>query len=271
VRHRGPTNRRVEVTLPWGLTLVIDSQDTIGIALWQLGIYDLALSECAWRLLEPGETALDVGGNIGYMSCLLAARSGPSGCVHTFEPHPLLKKRLEAQIARWPTSIAASVVTHGLALSDRIGTAFLAEPSEFSSNCGTATLQPNDSERGHTVATITLDSLPVADSPVGLMKVDVEGHELSVFQGGAKTLRSGRIRDLVFEEHSGKSSPACTFLQDCGYTLFQIERRFVGPILAEPGSPCSTPWNASNYLATRDPIRALQKMSPFGWQVLKSR
>lgn len=270
MRDRSPTSRWVEVTLPWGLTMVIESQDTIGRALWQLGIYDLALSECAWRLLEPGETALDVGGNIGYMSCLLAARSGPSGFIHTFEPHPLLKKRLESQIARWPTSISASVVAHGLALSDSVRTAFLTEPSEFSTNCGTATLQPNDSKRGHTVETTTLDSLPVSDSPVGLMKVDVEGHELAVFQGGSKALRAGRIRDIVFEEHSGKSSPACTFLKDCGYTLFQIERRFVGPILAEPGSSYSTPWNASNYLATRDPIRALQKMSPFGWQVLKS-
>ena len=42
--------------LPWGLPLTVDSQDTIGRAVWHLGLYDLLVSETLWRLISPGET-----------------------------------------------------------------------------------------------------------------------------------------------------------------------------------------------------------------------
>jgi len=270
-RRRGAASVPVTVRLPWGLTMEVQSQDTIGIAIWQLGIYDLALSEVLWRLLEPGEAAVDVGGNIGYVSCLLSARAGSAGRVLTFEPHPLLNATLAAQVARWKGTGAAPVTLRNEALSDRAGTAFLAEPEEFGENCGTSTLEGGGSGRGHTVPTLRLDSLPESAGPIGVMKVDVEGHEASVFRGAERLLGSGKLRDIVFEEHHGADSAACKLLVGHGYTLFLIERNMWGPLLVAPESRPVTTWTATNFLATRDPSRALKQIGVRGWQVLQGR
>ena len=54
-------------------------RETVGHIMWHLGVLDLAASEVCWRLLDPGETAVDVGANIGVMTGLLARRAGPTG------------------------------------------------------------------------------------------------------------------------------------------------------------------------------------------------
>jgi FkbM family methyltransferase len=268
VRHRGAANIPVTVRLPWGLPMVVHSQESIGFCIWQLGIYDLALSEVAWRLLDPGEKAVDVGGNIGYMSCLLAARAGTTGQVVTFEPHPVLNAALATQISRWTGAGAAPVTLRNEALSDRSGVAFLAEPEEFGTNCGTSTLENGGSGRGHSVPTLRLDSLTELSGPIGVMKVDVEGHEAAVFRGAERLLGSGSLRDIVFEEHHGADSEACQFLVRHGYTLFLIERTLWGPLLVKPDSAPRTTWAATNFLATREPDRATKRIGKRGWQVL---
>ncbi|WP_203409333.1 hypothetical protein [Archangium violaceum] len=65
--------------LPWGLPLIANPRDTIGRAVWHLGLYDLLVSETLWRLISPGEQVLDVGANIGHMASVMAARTGPTG------------------------------------------------------------------------------------------------------------------------------------------------------------------------------------------------
>src|SRR6266436_10220417 len=66
-----------EVVLPWGLRMRIRPREDLGRELWHKGIYDLTLCEALWRLLDRGESAIDVGANVGYTSGLMAARSGP--------------------------------------------------------------------------------------------------------------------------------------------------------------------------------------------------
>ena len=61
---------------------------------------DLAVSEALWRLLDPGALALDVGANIGFMTNLMAWRSGPCGRVLAFEPHPEVFRSLAENVER---------------------------------------------------------------------------------------------------------------------------------------------------------------------------
>lgn len=262
---------RLVQVLPWGLPLEISSSDEIGLAIWRLGVYEIGLCEVAWRLLAPGETACDVGANIGYVTSLLAARAGSSGRVLAFEPHPGLHQALIQQLARWKERPVAPVELHALALSDHPGTAWLAESPDFDRNCGTSHLgdRENADAAGYEVATSTIDLVTRDLGPIGLAKVDVEGHELSVFQGGRTTLASGRLRDLIFEEHHGFPSPPSRFLLDLGFTIFRIDQDFLGPRLAPPETPASSHWRPPNFLATRDPERATRLTSPRGWRVLR--
>src|SRR6059058_5875426 len=92
-----------ETVLPWGLPLTFHTGEYIGSEIAKLGLYDLCVSETLYRLLDPGELAVDAGANIGQMTSLLAARAGAAGRVLAFEPHPDVFKELSVNVSRWAT------------------------------------------------------------------------------------------------------------------------------------------------------------------------
>ncbi len=53
------------LTLPWNCTITASSAEDIGRAIATQGVYDLPVTEALLRLTDPGETALDIGANIG--------------------------------------------------------------------------------------------------------------------------------------------------------------------------------------------------------------
>ncbi len=53
---------------------------------------------------------------------------------------------------------------------------------------------------------------------IDLLKLDVEGHELDVLQGGAETFRAGKIKMLTFE-FGGGNIDSRTYFQDFWYLL----------------------------------------------------
>src|ERR1700736_1568487 len=75
---------------PWGNKLEIDVTETIGNSIYSTRIYDLALSETLWRLIEPGNFVLDIGANIGFTTSLCSYKAGVTGKVWAFEPNPLI-------------------------------------------------------------------------------------------------------------------------------------------------------------------------------------
>src|SRR3569623_794508 len=77
-----------DVTLPWGATMRIRPGEHIGSRIWHRGVFDLVVLEAIARLIEPGESALDIGANIGQMTNLMSHRVGPKGRGLSFEPHP---------------------------------------------------------------------------------------------------------------------------------------------------------------------------------------
>jgi FkbM family methyltransferase len=249
------------VRLPWGHALRIHPGDGISNAILASGVYDLALSEAIWRLLDPGERALDAGANLGYVTSLMAARTGPRGHVDSFEPHPALFQELSDNAAPWDR-----VRLHRTALSDRRGRAFLKVPDYFEVNRGTASV--NFQGEGCEVTLETLDDLFAGDR-FDVVKIDVEGHEAAVLAGARRMLERHAIRDIVFEDFNPFPSAAMAMVTGSGYTLFRIEKNLLGPALCDPASAVKTQWSAVNYLATVDPERALTRMRARGWSVLR--
>ena len=281
ISRRGPRPDVAEILTPWDLPMRVRPRETVGHIMWHLGVLDLAASEVCWRLLDLGETAVDVGANIGVMTGLLARRAGPTGEVWSFEPHPEISAELAAHIGRWSREgqALARIRAHGMALSAADGEAALHEPGTFEGNHGSATLESVSSESGATnlgggrsfiVPRRTFDTIFPADRAVGVFKIDVAGHELPVFAGAAGALRARRIRDILFEDHRPLPSPTSERLSAAGYTLFSVGRTFWGPRLTAPSAIGSQPsWLPPNHLATLDPDRALSRCRARGWQVLR--
>jgi FkbM family methyltransferase len=275
-RGAGPDRERVEVVLPWGAPLSIRPDEAIGRAIWRTGTYDVLVSEAVLRLAEHGETAVDVGANIGVMTSAMAVAVSPTGTVLCFEPHPALSVELSENIAKWRAALGWDHVERSdRALSAHPGEAALVVPSEFDANRGTATLCPVAPGEGTAtckfdVVTTTLDLAVGRQATVGVLKVDVEGHELQVLKGASCLLASGRIRDIVFEEYSTYPSPVTDLLEAHGYSVFLLRKGLLGPTLQPPQSGgVQLEWETPNYLATKDPDRAVQRLSAVGWRSLR--
>jgi len=260
---RPPADPIQVVQLPWNCPIEIDTRETIGRSIWTAGIYDLAVMEVLYRLAEPRLLAIDAGANIGAMTGLLASRSSE---VWAFEPHPQVYQRLMANVGRF-TGLPgfAPCRTFHAALSDSDGEVTLEIPEGFAANQGIARVTTGV---GSSVRAIRLDTV-LELREVGLIKVDVEGHELSVLRGADESLAGGRIRNIVFEDHEGPSSPMSRMLTSYHYNLFEIGWRISGPVIALPGSNIHRKYEAPSYLATRDSEGALTRCRMSGWQCLR--
>jgi FkbM family methyltransferase len=261
------------VSLPWKVSIEVDLADAIGNEIFKQRVFDISVSEVAWRLLQPGKKALDVGANIGYLTSLFAIRVGPSGAVHAFEPHPKVRETLERNIGRIRlNSRSAPISLHGCAVGDTAGKAQLIETDYFEINRGTARIAENkegDELHSHSVAMETLDDLFPQES-FDLVKIDVEGFEPRVLQGARRLLQEKRIRHIVYEDHDIRSGSLAPMLQAEGYSVFSIGYDLFGPKLLELDREIALDrsWESPNFLATIEPAVVKNIMSGRGWRVL---
>lgn len=171
------------------------------------------------RHLSPGDTAVDVGAHKGGYAYWMHQAVGPTGRVVCFEPQKAMAGYLERTKTTVPLPHLEVV---NLALSSRRGEMTLAVP-EGGPNPA-ATLESGLIKGPHIlylVGVTTLDDFFGADTPVRLIKVDVEGHEYDVFRGGERLLRKYQPI-LMFESedrHHRQSDrrDAFTFLESLGY------------------------------------------------------
>jgi FkbM family methyltransferase len=265
----------VVAKLPWDAQITVNPNEIHGLAILRLGIIDLPVSEAIWRMLDTGDSALDVGANIGYMTSIMAARIGVKGAVTAFEPHPVVFSRLEKNVRRWNGSNRMGHIDAlGVAVGSSEAVGALRIPEGFKHNEGLASLADDGS--GHTIPVklVTLDRLVERQTQIGLLKVDVEGHELEVFSGAQCLLRERRIRDIIFEEHRDYPTPVTDFLEQMGYSIHELGMTFWGPILGQCGGATFTPrreWEPRSMLATCDQRRAERCFRPSGWFALRHR
>lgn len=149
------------------------------------------------NFLRPGHVAFDVGANKGAYTFWMCRRAGRAGRVVAFEPQPEWAEYLRriGKSFRFPQ---LTVIEAGL--SSAGGTRTLVRPA--SNPSGGASFELSTTDAGDTVqvGTERLDDVVarLGIDRLHLIKVDVEGHEFDVFEGGAATLTRDRPA-LVFE------------------------------------------------------------------------
>ncbi len=265
----------VRVGLPWGARITVHPSENIGRTICNRGIYETLVAEAIARLLDCGETGVDVGANVGQMASLMARKVGPSGTVVCFEPCPAVFGDLAVNVARWNTEgSGAAIDARRIAVSDRDATATMHIPSWFDRNRGTATLVAlPDSVEEEEVPTVRLDSAFPAQR-IHLLKLDVEGFEAACLKGARDLLSARLIRDVIYEEFKQFPAPTHEILMSHGYSIIRIMRRASGPELR----PCDElyPYSRKSwrrqgppcYIATAEPERVRLRLSAPGWSVL---
>jgi FkbM family methyltransferase len=269
-----PTRELERVTLPWGAPMLVRPSEVIGSSIWYWGIFDLIVAEAIERLLDAGETAIDIGANIGQMSSLMSRKVGEKGKVLSFEPHPKVFAELAANIEFLGKKKGFAPVTlYNLGLSDRERDAVMEISPSWANNRGIAQIAGSKAKSGVQVVNVqlsTLEKILGSDPKAEVCKIDVEGHELKVVQGAARLLRQHRIRDVIFEDSNPYPNELEKFLSDCGFTIFFMHYRLLGPLLL-PLAKTPLPLKGRDrpdFLATLNPRRALKRFRRCGWQVL---
>jgi FkbM family methyltransferase len=169
------------------------------------------------RYLREGDVVVDVGANVGTLALTAASVVGPRGRVHAVEPHPRICSYLRRNVKR---NKAYNVVLHNVALGAEDGTTCLSDYRGDDQNC----IRPT----GRIPVPIRrLDSLKIPGGPIALLKLDVEGFERFVVEGGRNTL--GRVEVVFFEswdlqfKHFGYDSKVLfDMLVGCGFQLFRV-------------------------------------------------
>lgn len=263
-----------EVRLPWGRRIRVDTRDNIGAPIATLGVFDLVVTESLWRLIDPSDLVIDIGANIGCMAAVMCERIGEHGRVIAFEPHPILFAELQANADRLAAQGVCRIDARAVALGAERGELPLNVPKEFQLHRGECSLrEQSESPAGRILVPVdTLDQV-LGDSAVGLIKIDVEGFEAAVLEGGRNLFGRRAVRDCIFEEHADFPTPVTNRLEAWGYTLFRLDRLLTRPLVANPRQRRATSgvkWEATSYLATIEPARALDRLGRRGWQCLRN-
>ncbi len=172
--------------------------------------------QLAASLCDPNRVSLDIGADVGEFTIAMVASSRS---VIAFEPRPAQARDLASMF----DAVGAAVRVEAVALSDQSGvTAMRIVESEP----GRSTIDDNNVLGDVSVSSIQSIEVPVKRlddlhlNDVGLIKIDVEGHELAVLRGGADTLTRNRPVVLVEAEerhHPNAVGAVTELLTGLGY------------------------------------------------------
>jgi FkbM family methyltransferase len=209
------------------------NSDLISRSLYWLGDFDPWVVRVADLLLRPGDTALDLGANIGSVALRMARRVGSGGRVHCVEPFPPSISMLRHNVC---ANALSNVVVHELAISSSSGSLRIGLPD---AEAGHAHIANEHAGISFDVRSSTLDSFvrKLGSPRIKLCKIDVEGHEPAVLEGASELLRSKLIEAFLFERYcmpNIEDDAVLRTLRDHGYQVWRIHKHFLRVTISDP-------------------------------------
>jgi len=153
------------------------------------------------KVLKPGMTVLDIGANLGYYAIMEMRLIGPHGRLVAIEPSPANVELLKKNLA---LNGYGDVKVISGAVSDTAGTRefFLAHQTNLNTFHATGTGLTHLSGKTVDVRTYTVPELAKKHGRPDLIRMDVEGHEIEVFNGMLDAIGRGELAPMIiFETH----------------------------------------------------------------------
>jgi FkbM family methyltransferase len=181
-----------------GFTLRLDPKDEIITqAILRDGSWEKSETAVIRRLLQPGDTFVDVGANMGWYTLVASKAVGSTGRVISFEPAPSSYSLLQRNVK---DNGCRNTTLEAKALSDKRGTLRL---HLGETNKGHNSIIKSSATRGFVdVEALTLDEyLGSVPGVISLVKIDTEGAEGFILDGMAETFKRNPGMALVMEYH----------------------------------------------------------------------
>lgn len=221
---RGKPNRNI-TRMENGVLLDLDQFEWAQLALAQYGVTEPLTMKLITKILNKGDTFIDVGAHVGFVSLAARQAIGESGRVIAIEPQPYNCERL---LRNWELNNFTNLELHVAAAGDQ--QKFVQLPQQLPTDKSRLSLclpMPSALDLNFCVPMRTLESIinESSISSVRLLKIDVEGFELQVLQGLAKAI--DKVDFIVFEALNGvedreANERVCNWLDNRGFRIMDI-------------------------------------------------
>ncbi|MDR1840556.1 MAG: FkbM family methyltransferase [Holophagales bacterium] len=186
----------------------------VGRSLALYGEFSEGEAEVFKALARLGDIVVEVGANIGAHTVLLARLVGCTGGILAFEPQPVLFQTLCANLA---LNNIINVRVEKQGLGNRVQTLHI-PVLDYGSKTNFGGLSLDLVDDGIAVPIKRLDSFYVPK--LALIKIDVEGMESQVIEGGANTIYNFRPMLYVENDRREKSPELIQLLLAMDYSMW---------------------------------------------------
>jgi FkbM family methyltransferase len=186
-----------------------------------------------WALtyLKKGDIVLDIGGNIGQTALMMAKKLGNTGSIYSFEPYPVTFQQLEKNLSLNGV-ISNKIQAVNTALGERPGKMMMYQDCVTNSGANRMVPQAMATTNGNDQVSVPVSTIDIFVQQESLdiidfIKIDVEGFEMQVLQGGAHTLADLKPRlfieldDNNLKKQGSSAAELCRYLQSLGYTIYE--------------------------------------------------
>lgn len=212
-----------------GFDMKVFPNDDIGRHLYLSGQHDQTIAQVMISFCTGEETVLDVGANVGYMSCRVL-HALPRCRVISVEPQPkvfaVLQENTQNVGGNRAVAINAALSDHAgwssMAIVDgNIGASHLLSGSEAAKN-----------QKVIEVPLITGEQLVqlAGTDRFDVIKIDVERHEEAVLKTLLPILKNHKPKAIVFEHYGNLNdpqSPVRRIFDELGFSLFGIHKKLL--------------------------------------------
>jgi FkbM family methyltransferase len=155
-------------------------------------VQDKYLIQLMRQVIRPGDTALDIGANIGFYTLKLARLVGKEGRVMAFEPDDINFARLQGG-----TSACHNVRVYPHAVAAKDGQLTMYTSDQL--NVDHRTYKPPTFQSSYPVQAISLDSFLTREDRVHFIKMDIQGYEMEALKGMQTLLSTQKSISMVSE------------------------------------------------------------------------
>lgn len=194
------------------------------------GIWEPDVEAVVCRLLKPGDTAVEVGANIGYHTLAMSERIGPAGKLHAFEANPGLAGLVEKTVLL--NGYADRVDVYSRAVTSKVGPVSFDFMTHANGGGHISVGDPLADETRIVVTGTTLDESLAHVAAVDMLRIDAEGAEPLIVSGAQALIGRSPTLVIVMEWSVSMMSQR----MDAREFTSSLERHGFRPWLIEPSS-----------------------------------
>ena len=177
------------------------------------------------KIIKPGDSILDIGSNIGFYAKILSALTGNSGKVYCFEPDST-----NFQYLKKNTKAIENIKLFNKAVSDKKDILKVYKSKLL--NVDHRTYPVNNYDSIEEIESLSIDELISEHiiSKVDIIKIDIQGYEMTAFKGMYNLLSTNNDLKIVAEywphgfKRAGTTAIAFyDFFDQLGYRFYLID------------------------------------------------